>query len=300
MNYQELIEKLKDKPDLIHDLSPRQFEELVAELIASLGWNVSLTSMTRDGGYDVFATRKDFLGEITSVVEVKKYRPDRPVGVDIVRELYGVKHLLNVSQSIVVTSSYFTKGARDFEQSRYDINLIDCEQVQNWINSFVPPEKGKEYSITRNFYSCFISYSHKDEEFAKYLNEKLRDQNIKVWYAPEDISPGQKIHEEIDNAIKIFDKLLIILSKESMQSEWVKTEIRKARKRELNEGRRVLFPISITEFDKIKNWELFDSDSGKDLAIEIREYLIPDFSKWKNSDEFKIGFEKLLKGLKTE
>ena len=52
---------------------------------------------------------------------------------------------------------------------------------------------------------------------------------------PEDIQGGKKPHEQIDEAIRLYDKLLLVLSPESMNSEWVKTEIRKARKAEIKE-----------------------------------------------------------------
>jgi hypothetical protein len=58
----------------------------------------------------------------------------------------------------------------------------------------------------------------------------------------------------------------------------VKTEIAKARKRELKEKRHVLFPIRLASFEAIRDWECFDADAGKDSAKEIREYFIPDFS----------------------
>jgi len=46
--------------------------------------------------------------------------------------------------------------------------------------------------------------------------------------------------------------------------------------------------------------ELFDADESKDLAAEIREYYIPDFSNWKNHDPYQREFEKLLRDLRTE
>lgn len=87
-----------------------------------------------------------------------------------------------------------------------------------------------------------------------------------------------------------------------MQSEWVKTEISKARRRELRENRQVLFPIRICKFEELRDWECFDADTGKDSAREIREYFIPDFSNWKDHDSYKKAFDKLLKDLqgKTE
>ncbi len=82
------------------------------------------------------------------------------------------------------------------------------------------------------FYSCFISYSTKDQEFADRLYADLQNQGVRCWFAPHDIQAGKKIHEQIDEAIRVHEKLLLILSPDSMNSEWVKTEIRKARKRE--------------------------------------------------------------------
>ncbi|MGA2746324.1 MAG: hypothetical protein ABSE44_16635 [Candidatus Sulfotelmatobacter sp.] len=49
-----------------------------------------------------------------------------------------------------------------------------------------------------------------------------------------------------------------------------------------------------------REWKLFDVDEGEDLAIEIREYYIADFSEWKNHDSYAREFEKLLRDLRTE
>ncbi len=150
------------------------------------------------------------------------------------------------------------------------------------------------------FYSCFISYSHKDEEFAKRLHSRLRDAHLRVWFAPEDIKGGEKLHEQIDRAIQVHDRLLVVLSHTSLQSEWVVSEIRKARKKEIKENRRKLFPIRLVDFETIREWECFDAEHGKDLAVEIREYFIPDFSTWKNHDAFETAFERLIRDLRTE
>src|SRR5271166_5165917 len=149
------------------------------------------------------------------------------------------------------------------------------------------------------FYSCFISYAGEDQEFADRLYEGLQSKGVRCWFAPHDIQSGRKIHEQIDEAIRLHDKLLLILSEHSMNSEWVKTEIAKARKRELKEGKRVLFPVRLVEFETLRDWECFDGDTGKDSAREIREYFIPDFSNWKDHDSFHGGLERLLKDLKS-
>ena len=146
--------------------------------------------------------------------------------------------------------------------------------------------------------SCFISYSSKDEEFAEHLYADLQNKGVRCWFAPHDVQGGRKLHEQIDQAIHVHERLLLILSSYSMQSEWVKTEIAKARQREVEEQRQVLFPVRLVPFEAIRGWECFDADTGKDSAREIREYFIPDFSNWKNYDTYQVTFQRLLRDLK--
>ncbi len=150
------------------------------------------------------------------------------------------------------------------------------------------------------FYSCFISYSTKDQEFAERLNADLQSKGVRCWFAPEDIKGGRKLHEQIPEAIRLYDKLLLVLSENSMKSEWVKSEIYHARQDEIRNIKRKLFPIGLVDFGAIRNWEAFDADSGKDMAREIREYFIPDFSNWKDHDTYKKAFERLLHDLEAE
>ena len=91
------------------------------------------------------------------------------------------------------------------------------------------------------FYSCFISYSTKDQNFAERLYNDLQSNGVRCWFAPEEMKGGRKLHEQIDEAIRLHDKLLLILSEHSMNSTWVETEILKARKGEI-EGNREKSP----------------------------------------------------------
>jgi hypothetical protein len=150
------------------------------------------------------------------------------------------------------------------------------------------------------FYSCFISYSSRDQDFAERLHADLQNKGVRCWFASHDIKGGRKIHEQIDEAIRFYDRLLLILSEASMASEWVKTEIAHARQKELNQNRQVLFPISLVPYTNIREWKCFDADTGKDSAREIREYHIPDFSDWKNHDQYQKAFERLVTDLKAE
>ena len=149
------------------------------------------------------------------------------------------------------------------------------------------------------FYSCFISYSTKDQEFAERLHADLQAKGVRCWFAPEEMKGGHKLHEQIDEAIRLHDKLLLILSEHSMSSPWVETEIANAREREKREDKQLLFPITLVPFEAIKQWKLFDADMGIDSAREIREYFIPDFSNWKDHDSYQTAFQRLVKDLKA-
>jgi hypothetical protein len=126
------------------------------------------------------------------------------------------------------------------------------------------------------------------------VQEKLR-----VWYAPEDMRGGRKVLDQIDEAIRVHDKLLIVLSEASMASDWVRYEITRAVSREKQDKRQVLFPIGLAERNAIMTWSAFEPEMGEDLAKVVREYHIPDFSGWKDHDSFEAAFARLLRDLRA-
>jgi len=122
---------------------------------------------------------------------------------------------------------------------------------------------------------------------------------VRCWFAPHKAQGGKKLHEQIDEAICIHDKLLLILSCDSIHSEWVRIEISKARKLELRGKRRIMFPLRLVDFEALQQWECWHSDLG-DLAEEIRQYYIPDFSRWKaDPDQYKREFDRLVRDLQA-
>ncbi|WP_375790757.1 restriction endonuclease [Bradyrhizobium sp. vgs-9] len=133
----ETIEYIKRNPNAVFSLSSREFEYFVAELLSSFGFEVELTPATKDGGYDLFAVSTDAAGlRANWIVECKKYSQERKVGVEIVRALYGVKSANRVGNALIATTSQFTKGAKDFKLSRYDLELRDYEGIVDWLDRY--------------------------------------------------------------------------------------------------------------------------------------------------------------------
>ena len=142
------------------------------------------------------------------------------------------------------------------------------------------------------FYSCFISYSSKDQEFAERLYADLRAKGVYCWFALEDMKTGDKIRPRIDEAIRHYDKLLLLLSANSVESTWVEKEVETAFEEESRRKRAVLFPVRLD--DSVMQ-------TGMAWAADIRRTRhIGDFRTWKDRDAYRKAFGRLLRDLKAE
>jgi hypothetical protein len=147
------------------------------------------------------------------------------------------------------------------------------------------------------FYSCFISYSMKDQDFASRLYADLQARGIRCWFAPQDMRMGtNRIFAQISEAINQHDKLLLILSENSASSHWVQTEVAMARQRELRTGSQVLFPLSLMPISELLGARLEYSADPQTLS-HITDYLIADFSNWHQQEAYQRGFSSLVKNL---
>lgn len=142
------------------------------------------------------------------------------------------------------------------------------------------------------FYSCFISHSIIDRQFAERLYSDLQNKSVRCWYAPEDLKIGDKFQEVIEDSIRLHDKLLIVFSEASVKSPWVEREVQAAREREDRSAKLVLFPIRLD--DAVEN-------STKAWAADLRRTRhIGDFTNWKDHDSYQQAFDRLLRDLKAQ
>lgn len=142
------------------------------------------------------------------------------------------------------------------------------------------------------FYSCFISYSSKDQMFAERLHNDLQGEGVRCWFAPEDMRIGDRIRPTIDQAIRSYDKLLIVLSEHSIDSDWVEKEVEAAFEEERKREKTMLFPIRLDS-------AVMETDQA--WAADIRRIRhIGDFTHWKDHEAYQKAFERLLRDLKAE
>jgi len=138
--------------------------------------------------------------------------------------------------------------------------------------------------------SCFISYASKDEVFAQQLHDDLQQKGIRCWFAPEALKIGDdKTRSTIDYSIRLHDKLLLILSERSINSDWVAKEVETAFNEENRRGQTVLYPIRLDE-------TVLETDQA--WATDIRRTRhIGDFSRWQDHETYQQALVQLLRDL---
>jgi hypothetical protein len=143
----------------------------------------------------------------------------------------------------------------------------------------------------RQTFSCFISYSSKDQEFADRLHADLQNKGVRCWFAPHDMPIGAKIIDAIDEAIRLRDKVLLVLSEHSVASDWVEGEVTRSLDEERERKQVVLFPVRIddTVLQTTKPW----------TRLLRGQRNIGNFTCWKDHDAYQKVLEKLLRDLKV-
>jgi restriction system protein len=133
----QLIEKLRRKPDDLFKISPRQFEEVIADILTDMGMEVELTPATRDGGKDILAYMSTDIGKFLCLVEAKRYSRKRPVDVSLVRALFGTLVDHEATSGMLVTTSGFGPDAKSFqERHKYQLSLRDYTDVVEWLMKY--------------------------------------------------------------------------------------------------------------------------------------------------------------------
>lgn len=133
----ELVRFISEHPNELYSLTPRQFEEFVADILsAKFGYKVRLSPMGRDGGIDIYAEKQQEFGLELLLVQCKKHRRDHKVGQPIVKQLNADVYDRKASRGLVVTTSYFTKPALNYiEQVKYRLSGADIDKFHSWIRS---------------------------------------------------------------------------------------------------------------------------------------------------------------------
>jgi restriction system protein len=122
-------------------LSPREWEEMLAGAFSKDGYQVTLTPQSGDRGRDVIAVRGG-VGSMRILGSMKRYAPDNLVTREHVHELFGVVSTdLGATKGIIATTSDFAPQLLTdpglAKAIPYRLQLLNGVQLQDWLNELV-------------------------------------------------------------------------------------------------------------------------------------------------------------------
>ncbi len=197
------------------------------------------------------------------------------------QDVYGLETIWHHGPSEISTSTlYHSRGQIP------DIFLRGCgiaDEMIDYVHSIAGAIQ---------YYTVFISYNHQDTVFVQRLYNDLQKAGIRCWKYTEDMPIGGDIYQKIyDQIIRIYDKVLVVLSENSIDSDWVRDEVEMGIEKEKQRNKTTLFPIHIDDAYKT---------TPHAWARRIRRRLdIGDFTNWEDPDAYQAALQKLLRALEA-
>ena len=136
-----------------------------------------------------------------------------------------------------------------------------------------------------------LMYYPKLDAYMRETYADLQNKGVRCWFAPHDMAIGAKIIDAIDEAIRLRDKVLLILSEHSVASDWVEEEVTRALAEERSRKTTVLFPIRVDD-------AVLNTDEAWARGLRIQRN-IGNFCLWKDHDAYQKVLERVLRDLKV-
>ena len=153
------------------------------------------------------------------------------------------------------------------------------------------------------YYTCYISYYSRDRAFAQQLHQDLRALGVTCWSLPADLRGGRWVPEtttsdelgiwitdDVDRGIRYYDKLLVVVSEDSLANEHLREEISRGIRKQEETGTWLLTPVVISD-------AAYDERNRNVRLLQLSKYRLFDFRGWQDPQAYSAALEKLEQAL---
>jgi restriction system protein len=131
-------ENIKWNKEFLKSLEWKRYEEVCMEFLRIKNCNADVTCIGADGGIDIKIHDRN--GTLFAIAQCKSW--NKPIGVNLIRELYGIMASEKIKYGIFLTTSIFSEDALEFAKNKALI-LIDADELVNLINALNENDKRK-------------------------------------------------------------------------------------------------------------------------------------------------------------
>jgi hypothetical protein len=220
------------------------------------------------------------------------------LGLHIVDRINGVRDRKMLGKAVVVTRSSFTDDVfHSYAGFQDRMQLVDFDRLKGMVEDagwtkhetgfLTLPVAERPRSIV------FISYSHTNRDFARWLYNRIHGWGLFCVFDDVDLRAGEVILSALQRAIGGADAVLLCCSQKALESPWVRAEIEYATQREKDEGKTIIVPLDLDgALSKV------DALPGvPDYMLVLRERLAVDFRGWKPNEPSAAELSKIRKAL---
>lgn len=134
----KIIKEIYLDNEFLYKITPRNFEEVIAELLYGRGFEVELTKQTRDNGYDIIAVNNINGFRNKYLIECKKHAPKRPIGIEIIRSFCDVIKEEKANKGVIFTTSYFSMPSiKRKEREGHLLDFKDRGDIIQWVKEYI-------------------------------------------------------------------------------------------------------------------------------------------------------------------
>jgi len=135
-----LTGEIKRGPETLRNLSGKDVEKLLYEILTSLGINVQLNVHILGAEIDLLLLELNEHGRVEfTIIECKhRERSQKVIGINQIMRLYGLKEALkkdfSIKNALIVSTTGFSSNAKQFAKL-YKLDLVNYQGFLDWVTT---------------------------------------------------------------------------------------------------------------------------------------------------------------------